>query len=61
MAFRKEHCNIWVLRESDTVWVLLIYTTYRIRLEEHMQEHDGCYISGQAEETSLVHETDVCK
>jgi len=28
MGFRKEHYNIWVLRGSDTVWVLLFYTIY---------------------------------
>ena len=61
MGFRKVHCNMWVLRESDTVWALLVYTIYHIRLQEHMQERDCCYISGQAEEISLVHETDVCK
>ena len=60
MRFRKQHYNIWVLRESDTVWVLLFCTINRIRLEEHMQEH-SCYISGQAEETSLVHEKVICK
>jgi hypothetical protein len=47
MRFREQHYNIWVLRESDTVWVLLVYTIYRIRLEEHIQEHDGCFWTGR--------------
>jgi hypothetical protein len=60
-GFRKQHCNTLVLRESDTVWVLLFYTIYRIRLEQHMQEHDGCYISGEGEDTLSVHGSDICK